>query len=163
MHYIKAAQLLHALMPRAQATPSSRTCAAGSPGISSSWTIQGFGSSRPAVPPTSQRARRRRRAPAITSNRAVEWVALFDDPILADALNRFAAAHEIVMEGPFRHPAASSKSGRRAWKKPDSGGWEIWVASSNALLEALRPLANQPAPPSEGCAAATLADPPMTG
>ncbi len=39
----------------------------------------------------------------ITSNRAVdEWVALFDDPILANsALDRFAhRAHQIVMDGP---------------------------------------------------------------
>ncbi len=39
----------------------------------------------------------------LTSNRAVdEWVALFDDPILANsALDRFAhRAHQIVMEGP---------------------------------------------------------------
>src|SRR5581483_3360976 len=47
---------------------------------------------------------RDRRAPTvITSNRAVdEWVALFDDPILANsALDRFAhRAHQIVMEGP---------------------------------------------------------------
>src|SRR5512132_230291 len=47
--------------------------------------------------------RHRRAATAITSNRAVdEWVALFDDPILANsALDRFAhRAHQIVMEGP---------------------------------------------------------------
>ena len=47
--------------------------------------------------------RDRRAATIITSNRAVEeWVALFDDPILANsALDRFAhRAHQIVMEGP---------------------------------------------------------------
>jgi DNA replication protein DnaC len=47
--------------------------------------------------------RDRRAATVITSNRAVdEWVALFDDPILANsALDRFAhRAHQIVMEGP---------------------------------------------------------------
>ncbi len=39
----------------------------------------------------------------ITSNRAVdEWVALFDDPILANStLDRFAhRAHQITMDGP---------------------------------------------------------------
>ena len=44
-------------------------------------------------------------ATVITSNRAVdEWVALFDDPILANsALDRFAhRAHQIVMDGPVR-------------------------------------------------------------
>ena len=47
--------------------------------------------------------RHRRAATIITSNRAVDaWVALFDDPILANsALGRFAhCAHQIVMEGP---------------------------------------------------------------
>ena len=47
--------------------------------------------------------RHRRAATIITSNRAVDaWVALFDDPILANsALDRFAhRAHQIVMEGP---------------------------------------------------------------
>jgi DNA replication protein DnaC len=42
-------------------------------------------------------------ATIMTSNRAVEeWVALFDDPILANsALDRFAhRAHQIVMDGP---------------------------------------------------------------
>lgn len=41
--------------------------------------------------------------PPLTSNRAVdEWVALFDDPILANsALDRFAhRAHQIVLDGP---------------------------------------------------------------
>jgi len=45
----------------------------------------------------------------ITSNRAVdEWVALFDDPILANsALDRFAhRAHQIVMEAPACAPLA---------------------------------------------------------
>jgi DNA replication protein DnaC len=49
----------------------------------------------------------------LTSNRAVdEWVALFDDPILANsALDRFAhRAHQIVMEGPsLRAAKAPSK------------------------------------------------------
>ena len=54
--------------------------------------------------------RHRRASTIITSNRAVEeWVALFDDPILANsALDRFAhQAHQIVMEGPsLRAPRA---------------------------------------------------------
>jgi DNA replication protein DnaC len=47
--------------------------------------------------------RHARAATILTSNRAVdEWVALFDDPILANsALDRFAhRAHQIVMDGP---------------------------------------------------------------
>jgi DNA replication protein DnaC len=47
--------------------------------------------------------RHTRAATLVTSNRAVdEWVALFDDPILANsALDRFAhRAHQIVMDGP---------------------------------------------------------------
>lgn len=47
--------------------------------------------------------RHTRTSTILTSNRAVdEWVALFDDPILANsALDRFAhRAHQIVMEGP---------------------------------------------------------------
>jgi DNA replication protein DnaC len=47
--------------------------------------------------------RHTRAATIVTSNRAVdEWVALFDDPILANsALDRFAhRAHQIVMDGP---------------------------------------------------------------
>ena len=54
----------------------------------------------------------------ITSNRAVdEWVALFDDPILANsALDRFAhRANQIVMEGPnLRAARTPTKGGRRA-------------------------------------------------
>jgi DNA replication protein DnaC len=63
--------------------------------------------------------RDRRAATAITSNRAVdEWVALFDDPILANsALDRFAhRAHQIVMEGPSLRAArapGAGKPGRR--------------------------------------------------
>ena len=54
----------------------------------------------------------------ITSNRAVdEWVALFDDPILANsALDRVAhRAHQIVMEGPSLRAAhaPSPAKGRR--------------------------------------------------
>jgi len=72
--------------------------------------------------------RHRRTATVITSNRAVEeWVALFDDPILANsALDRFAhRAHQIVMEGPsLRAPRTlrPSQGGRRPGEKADSGG-----------------------------------------
>jgi len=62
--------------------------------------------------------RDRRASTIITSNRAVdEWVALFDDPILANsALDRFAhRAHQIVMEGPsLRAARALSKIKGRA-------------------------------------------------
>ena len=54
--------------------------------------------------------RHRRAATIITSNRAVdEWVALFDDPILANsALDRFAhRAHQIVMKGPSLRAASA--------------------------------------------------------
>ncbi len=59
--------------------------------------------------------RHRRAATIITSNRAVdEWVALFDDPILANsALDRFAhRAHQIVMEGPSLRAAGASSPPR---------------------------------------------------
>ena len=52
----------------------------------------------------------------ITSNRAVdEWVALFDDPILANsALDRVAhRAHQIVMDGPSLRAARAPSSTRR--------------------------------------------------
>ena len=64
----------------------------------------------------------------ITSNRAVdEWVALFDDPILANsALDRFAhRAHQIVMEGPSLRAARAPSSARdaaRALKTAAPGG-----------------------------------------
>jgi DNA replication protein DnaC len=64
----------------------------------------------------------------ITSNRAVEeWVALFDDPILANsALDRFAhRAHQIVMEGPSLRAArvpSSAKGGVRPSKTAAQGG-----------------------------------------
>ena len=67
-----------------------------------------------------------RAATIITSNRAVdEWVALFDDPILANsALDRFAhRAHQIVMEGPSLRAArapGAGKPGRRP--APDTHG-----------------------------------------
>ena len=56
-----------------------------------------------------------RAATIITSNRAVdEWVALFDDPILANsALDRFAhRAHQIVMEGPSLRAARAPGAGQ---------------------------------------------------
>jgi DNA replication protein DnaC len=64
--------------------------------------------------------RDRRAATVITSNRPVdEWVALFDDPILANsALDRFAhRAHQIVMEGPSLR-AARAPSPARGPRRP---------------------------------------------
>jgi len=66
--------------------------------------------------------RHRRAATIITSDRAVdEWVALFDDLILANsALNRFAhRAHQIVMEGPSLRAASapSPPKGKRRTRK----------------------------------------------
>ena len=72
--------------------------------------------------------RHRHAATIITSNRAVEeWVALFEDPILANsALDRFAhGAHQIVMEGPsLRAPRTlrPPTGGRRPRDNADSGG-----------------------------------------
>jgi DNA replication protein DnaC len=72
--------------------------------------------------------RDKRAATVITSNRAVdEWVALFDDPILANsALDRFAhRAHQIVMEGPSLRAArvpGAAKGGRRPTKNSAEGG-----------------------------------------
>jgi DNA replication protein DnaC len=72
--------------------------------------------------------RDRRAATIITSNRAVdEWVALFDDPILANsALDRFAhRAHQIVMEGPSLRAARAPSSppgARRPVKPAPQGG-----------------------------------------
>jgi DNA replication protein DnaC len=63
--------------------------------------------------------RDRRAATAITSNRAVEeWVALFDDPILANsALDRFAhRAHQIVMEGPSLRATRAQGRGKSRGK-----------------------------------------------
>ena len=56
-----------------------------------------------------------------------EWVALLDDPILANsALDRLAnGAHQIVMEGPsLRAPRnlRPPKGVRRPGEKADSGG-----------------------------------------
>jgi DNA replication protein DnaC len=65
-------------------------------------------------------------ATVITSNRAVEeWVALFDDPILANsALDRFAhRAHQIVMEGPSLR-AARAPSGGPGGRRPAQSGLE---------------------------------------
>ncbi len=72
--------------------------------------------------------RHRRAATIITSNRAVdEWVALFDDPILANrALDRFAhRAHQIVMEGPSLRAASAPsppKGKRRTSESAPSRG-----------------------------------------
>ncbi|MBI4589739.1 MAG: ATP-binding protein [Candidatus Rokubacteria bacterium] len=72
--------------------------------------------------------RDKRAATVITSNRAVEeWVALFDDPILANsALDRVAhRAHQIVMEGPSLRAArapGAAKGGRRPTKNSPDGG-----------------------------------------
>jgi DNA replication protein DnaC len=60
--------------------------------------------------------RDKRSATVITSNRAVdEWVALFDDPILANsALDRVAhRAHQIVMDGPSLRAAQAPNGPRR--------------------------------------------------
>ena len=60
--------------------------------------------------------RDKRTATVITSNRAVdEWVALFDDPILANsALDRVAhRAHQIVMDGPSLRAAHAPSASRR--------------------------------------------------
>jgi DNA replication protein DnaC len=62
-----------------------------------------------------------RAATIITSNRAVdEWVALFDDPILANsALDRFAhRAHQIVMEGPSLRAARAPGAGKLGRRHP---------------------------------------------
>ena len=72
--------------------------------------------------------RDRHTATIITSNRAVEeWIALFDDPILANsALDRFAhRAYQIVMEGPSlraaRAPGAARGSRRPSKNGPEGG------------------------------------------
>jgi len=56
-----------------------------------------------------------------------EWVALFDDPILANsALDRFAhRAHQIVMEGPSLRAArapSAAKGSARPGKTAAQGG-----------------------------------------
>jgi DNA replication protein DnaC len=72
--------------------------------------------------------RDRHSATILTSNRAVdEWVALFDDPILANsALDRFAhRAHQIVMEGPSLRAARApspAKGSARPVKTAAQGG-----------------------------------------
>ncbi len=73
--------------------------------------------------------RDRRAATIITSHRAVdEWVALFDEPILANsALDRFAhRAHQIVMDGPSLRAARapSPATGRARGPKTASQGGE---------------------------------------
>lgn len=83
-------------------------------------------------------------ATIITSPGRREWVALFDDSILANsALDRYARrTHQIVMEGPSLRaprPLRSPKAGRRPAEKADSGGYQRGLASSNTVLEAPRP------------------------
>jgi DNA replication protein DnaC len=107
--------------------------------------------------------RDRRAATIITSNRAVdEWVALFDDPILANsALDRFAhRAHQIVMEGPSLR-AARPPAPPRAVPEPRQrlrrGDSEVWVAPRTWRYEALRPspaaefILNSPVTPERTC------------
>jgi len=68
--------------------------------------------------------RHRRASTIITSNRAVdEWVALFDDPILANsALDRFAhRAHQIVMEGPSLRAARAPNPATRGKTRREGG------------------------------------------
>jgi DNA replication protein DnaC len=53
------------------------------------------------------RERHRRASTVITSNRAIdEWIALFDDPVLAQsAIDRFAHnAHQVILDGPSYRP-----------------------------------------------------------
>ena len=85
----------------------------------------------------------------ITSNRAVgEWVALFDDPVLANsALDRFAhRAHQIVMEGPSLR-AARAPSPARGPRRPATGGaqgkWQGMVRREIVALRALTALADR--------------------
>ena len=69
--------------------------------------------------------RHRRSATIITSNRAVEeWVALFDDPILANsALDRFAhRAHQIVMEGPSLRAARAPRPAKGSRRPAEKAG-----------------------------------------
>lgn len=68
--------------------------------------------------------RHRRASTILTSARAVEeWVALFDDPILANsALDRFAhGAHQIVLEGPSLRAARASTTRRERKNGPQRG------------------------------------------
>jgi hypothetical protein len=68
--------------------------------------------------------RDRRAATVITSNRAVdEWVALFDEPILANsALDRFAhRAHQVVMEGPSLRAARAPSPTRGSCRSAHDG------------------------------------------
>jgi DNA replication protein DnaC len=69
--------------------------------------------------------RDRKASTILTSNRAVdEWVALFDDPILANsALDRFAhRAHQIVMDGPSLRAARAPNAARPQPTKGSSQG-----------------------------------------
>lgn len=107
--------------------------------------------------------RDRRAATIITSNRAVdEWVALFDDPILANsALDRFAhRAHQIVMEGPSLRAArapAPSRTTPEARNPPRRGDSPVWVDPKTWRSEALRPslaaelTVNSPVTPERTC------------
>jgi len=94
--------------------------------------------------------RDKRAATVITSNRAVkEWVALFDDPILANsAFDRFAhRARQIVMQGPSlraaRAPAAAKSARRPTKNSPDGGELDmprlLRVDSGASTAVALRP------------------------
>jgi len=129
VRYIKAAQLLHALHASRADNSFERELRGWL-----AWDVlivDDFG----LCPLTAQQSsdlydvlveRHRRTATVITSNRAVEeWVALFDDPILANsALDRFAhRAHQIVMEGPSLRAARAprpAKGSRRPSGRSDS-------------------------------------------
>ena len=129
VRYIKAAQLLHALHASRADNSFERELRGWL-----AWDVlivDDFG----LRPLTAQQSsdlydvlveRHRRTATVITSNRAVEeWVALFDDPILANsALDRFAhRAHQIVMEGPSlraAHAPRPAKGSRRPSEQSDS-------------------------------------------
>ena len=89
--------------------------------------------------------RDRRTATVITSNRAVdEWVALFDDPIIANsALDRFAhRAHQIVREGPSLRAARAPSPAhgpRRPPKNAEQGDSTVWLDARSSLYEPLWP------------------------
>ncbi len=95
--------------------------------------------------------RHRRAATIITSNRAVdEWVALFDDPILANrALDRFAhRAHQIVMEGPSLRAASAPsppKGKRRTSESAASRDSPLWLAFDLVARGGAQALAVPPA------------------
>lgn len=71
------------------------------------------------------RERHRRSSTIITSNRAIEeWIALFDDPVLAQsALDRFAHnAHQVVMDGESYRPRLRPGAGGDRPPPPRSRG-----------------------------------------